>query len=483
MDAHSPAALAVVRSLARRGLSVDAAGEEGAFNLAAYSRYPEERFVYPNPSHSIPDFLSFIKDLAARNAYQFIFPITDRTIVPLHHFRKDFPAPGSIVLPPHDSLQTTLDKRATLELAGTLHVPIPETVFCSSIQELEENIDKLKFPVVVKSRFSKFIREDKLLSDDGPDFCDLKEELIRAWGEKDRIIPGPLVQEMILGEGYGIFLLMQKGEAKAIFAHRRLREEDPLGARSSYCESIEPPPRMKEYAMRLLKEINWTGPAMVELKLDKRDGIPKLMEINGRFWGSLPLAIASGVDFPYLYYQMLLEERGYSDDVAETFRLHLEPRLEEAKQQPSSSHFERRRSEAISKIHRKPLISNAMRLLRPLRLTSFAQGARNDHGSTENADYQTDSEGRRYDTEHYKIGVKARYLYADFQHLINVLKGPPESWMTFYPKRMKTILAFLASFRLGIKYFNLDIRDPKPGLVENARFLFRELPRRLLNRK
>ena len=37
---------------------------------------------------------------------------------------------------------------------------------------------------------------------------------------------------------------------------------------------------------------------MVEFKLDERDGLPKLMEINGRFWGSLQLAIDAGVNFP-----------------------------------------------------------------------------------------------------------------------------------------------------------------------------------------
>jgi len=41
---------------------------------------------------------------------------------------------------------------------------------------------------------------------------------------------------------------------------------------------------------------------MIEFKTNPADGIPRLMEINGRFWGSLPLAIAAGVDFPYLYY-------------------------------------------------------------------------------------------------------------------------------------------------------------------------------------
>jgi len=57
--------------------------------------------------------------------------------------------------------------------------------------------------------------------------------------------------------------------------------------------------------VRLLQALNWTGLAMVEYKVGAAG--PKLMEINGRVWGSLPLAVGSGVDFPsgladlYLY--------------------------------------------------------------------------------------------------------------------------------------------------------------------------------------
>ena len=46
---------------------------------------------------------------------------------------------------------------------------------------------------------------------------------------------------------------------------------------------------------------------MVEFKVDPRDNTPKLMEINPRFWGSLPLSIASGVDFPYLLCKMAVD--------------------------------------------------------------------------------------------------------------------------------------------------------------------------------
>jgi len=42
---------------------------------------------------------------------------------------------------------------------------------------------------------------------------------------------------------------------------------------------------------------------MVEFRIDARDGVPKLMEINPRLWGSIALHIAAGVNFPELIYK------------------------------------------------------------------------------------------------------------------------------------------------------------------------------------
>ena len=50
---------------------------------------------------------------------------------------------------------------------------------------------------------------------------------------------------------------------------------------------------------------------MVEFKYDSKTSTPYLMEINGRFWGSLQLAIDAGVDFP-----RLLLEAGYGQTPA-----------------------------------------------------------------------------------------------------------------------------------------------------------------------
>ena len=46
---------------------------------------------------------------------------------------------------------------------------------------------------------------------------------------------------------------------------------------------------------------------MVEFKWNPNNRTFALMEINGRFWGSLPLAVAAGADFPAMLYELMIE--------------------------------------------------------------------------------------------------------------------------------------------------------------------------------
>jgi predicted ATP-grasp superfamily ATP-dependent carboligase len=117
-----------------------------------------------------------------------------------------------------------------------------------------------------------------------------------------------LVQEFIPGHGAGVFCLYDRDHAVAWFAHRRIREKPPSGGVSVLCESVPVDPVLKDYAERLLRAAEYRGVAMVEFRITP-DGKPYLMEVNARFWGSLQLAIDCGVDFPWLYYRMLMGEK------------------------------------------------------------------------------------------------------------------------------------------------------------------------------
>jgi predicted ATP-grasp superfamily ATP-dependent carboligase len=109
-----------------------------------------------------------------------------------------------------------------------------------------------------------------------------------------------LLQQRVVGPGIGVFLLLWDGVIQASFCHRRIREKPPSGGVSVYRESAEAPAFLVEKTKTLLDRFGWQGVAMVEYKLDQATGIPYLMEINGRFWGSLQLAVDAGVDFPNL---------------------------------------------------------------------------------------------------------------------------------------------------------------------------------------
>jgi len=117
-----------------------------------------------------------------------------------------------------------------------------------------------------------------------------------------------LLQERVVGPGVGVFLLIWNGELKAAFSHRRIREKPPSGGVSVYRESIPLDPELLARSRALLDRFGWHGVAMIEYKLDEASGTPYLMEVNGRFWGSLQLAVDAGIDFPALLAGLALGE-------------------------------------------------------------------------------------------------------------------------------------------------------------------------------
>jgi predicted ATP-grasp superfamily ATP-dependent carboligase len=191
-----------------------------------------------------------------------------------------------------------------MDLARRLGVPIPASLTVGSLPEALELSSELNFPLVIKPGRSRVRVDGRWLSTSvryANDLAELKQIL----ADLSPAAYPVLLQERIQGPGVGLFLCCDHGRPVAAFSHQRLREKPPSGGVSVLRESIPVDERTRDYAQRLLGELRWHGVAMVEFKRVARDGIPKLMEINGRFWGSLQLAIDAGVDFPALLIQML----------------------------------------------------------------------------------------------------------------------------------------------------------------------------------
>lgn len=293
-DAARGSAVAIIRSLGRRGMHVIAADSQA--RAAGYSsRYAAERLRYPPPDESPEEMVETLLAAARRRRIDLIVPTTDETILPLAAARDRFAGVSLLALPDARGLAASHDKMATLDLAANLSVPLPRTELVSTVDEALSAAADLGWPVVVKPRYSRILRDGRRI--ERYDVSYAADEA--ALAEQVGVLAGHcdvLLQEFCAGEGHGVEVLASEGRPLAAFQHRRLREVPITGGASSFRESVALDPLLFDYSLRLLAALDWTGLAMVEFKVGA-DG-PRLMELNGRIWGSLPLAVKSGVDFP-----------------------------------------------------------------------------------------------------------------------------------------------------------------------------------------
>lgn len=316
-DAGLGSSISIIRSLGRQGWHVIAADAD-RHSPGFHSRYTAERLRYPSPETN-PDRVTDLLVRAAQERHvDLLIPVTDQLLIPLASARSRFPAGCRLAMPDDHGLAATHDKAATFELAREAGVPIPRTRVVDGAGEALEAADELGWPVVVKPAVSRLYRPGGPIESFAVEYANGPEELFRlAQNLEGRT--AILLQEYVRGEAHGVELLMDEGRPLAAFQHRRLREVPVTGGASAFRESVALDPTLLAHASRLLAAVGWTGLAMVEFKVTA-DG-PRLMEVNGRIWGSLPLAVKSGMDFPAKLAGLLCGVRPDSEALDTTYRI------------------------------------------------------------------------------------------------------------------------------------------------------------------
>jgi predicted ATP-grasp superfamily ATP-dependent carboligase len=299
-DAKQRKSVPIIRSLGRRGIPV-IAGDDARFSMGFFSKYCAGSWIYPSPDRQPEQFIDWLLTKARAGAFEVLYAIDERTLDVLTKYHAEISQYVSFPAVNYATYIKARNKWNTITLAQSLGIPCPKTVGLDGPENLPQAAKELTFPVVIKPRLSSGSR--------GLAYIKSVNELEEACERIHKAYGSLVLQEYIPpgGDTLGVEVLMHwDGQPRATFVHRRLREYPIAGGPSTLRESLACP-ELIEQGVHLLQAMGWIGVAMVEFKVDPRDGVPKLMEVNPKFWGSIALPIAAGVDFPYLLYRMVTE--------------------------------------------------------------------------------------------------------------------------------------------------------------------------------
>lgn len=303
LGGDTPIALSIVRELGQQNIRVHVVSR-AQFGIAAWSRYASGRSVRPQGEEALT---ALLLDIAAKQSCAYLMTISESDILFVNRHRARLSAALKLLVPDQACIAKVLDKRATMRIAEALNIATPLEYALALDDRFNALAADIQYPVVLKWADPNAIAP-RLLALGLPmiktEYCNNAEELHAALHRYAALNELPLVQQYCAGYGLGQFVYMHRGRALLCFQHRRLREWPPEGGFSVVCEAVAPGvlSEVMAQSIALLRAIEWEGAAMVEYRYDEKNGRASLLEINGRFWGSLPLAYHCGARFALLTY-------------------------------------------------------------------------------------------------------------------------------------------------------------------------------------
>jgi carbamoyl-phosphate synthase large subunit len=275
--AGGPAGVAVIRSyLADPAVEVLAADLDG-YAAGLYLVEPGRRFLVP--AGLAPDFVPEVLRLCRLEGIDVVVPTVDSELPPLASRRAEFAALGvRIAVTSAAALDRTLDK---LELARACAA----TVATPRTELLGPAIDpgSWTYPVIVKPRRGSGSR--------GVSIVDSAADLARLVDH-----PGMIVQEYLPGEEYSLDTFADlDGHVVSVVPRSRLRVDSGVSVAGRTLHD----PELDQLARGVFAAVGLNLVANVQCRRDA-DGRAKLLEVNPRFPGAMPLTIQSGVNMPVL---------------------------------------------------------------------------------------------------------------------------------------------------------------------------------------
>lgn len=298
-------ALGVIRSLGQMGVPIILFCYRDG-DMAHYSRYVKEIVWVPHPEKHEYQFINIIMQQKERFGGSFLVPCSDETLVAVSRHKERLREHFVVACPDQEVVSRYIDKKNTYPLAESAGVPAPKTFVPASLEDVESYAASIEFPYLVKPSqghlfYKRFKRKMIPVKN--------RDEMIAVYQMAAKNHLEVMLQEIIPGGDDAVVnynAYTWQGQTMTEFTSRHIRNAphrwgSPRVALSEWIPEIIEPGR------KALQAIGFSGYACTEFKRDARDGIYKLMEINGRHNLSSLLAVRCGINFPWLHYRHLME--------------------------------------------------------------------------------------------------------------------------------------------------------------------------------
>ncbi len=285
-QARDRATLVAVRALTAAGFEVGTGAPEASF--ASLSRYARAHHHVRDAGDQQEGFLTDVAAAVAERGYEIVFCSYESGLMALSR-RREAIAPAVWPYASYEVVRRTFDKLDLFHavLAAGLNAPHTEPAD-------EAALATWSGPVVVKARNHVPQRFDTEIFPGPEQAAALVERTVAEGGE-------PLLQRPLSGTMGAVVIVAGRGGEMLAEIHQEATRTWPPGAGDTVLgRVVAPDPELSRGIARLVAELGWQGLAQIEL-FRAPDGTVAITDFNGRFYGSMALAIAAGVNVPAIW--------------------------------------------------------------------------------------------------------------------------------------------------------------------------------------